>query len=220
MGCLQGTHQMQAFDLPGHGQSAAYEGADYQGRAAEIAACFCDGATHVIGHSFGATVALRLAAMRPELVSRLSLIEPVFFAAASEKAQADHAAQLIPFGEMIERGALKDAARFFNKLWGAGPWAAIPTAQQDYMAQRIHLIPLASASIMQDPHGLLTGGLKSLSCPVDLIEGSESHPIIGSILDGLARALPQAKRTTIQGAGHMAPLSHPRDVARALTDQV
>lgn len=36
----------------------------------------------VIGHSFGATVALRLALERPELVRSLVLVEPVLFAAA------------------------------------------------------------------------------------------------------------------------------------------
>jgi lipase len=35
----------------------------------------------VIGHSFGGTVALRLAVERPDLVRSLVLIEPVFVAA-------------------------------------------------------------------------------------------------------------------------------------------
>ena len=80
------------FDLPGHGRSPDWDGAqDYQTQAVAWAAACCDGPAHLIGHSFGATVALRLAVDRPDLVSRLTLIEPVYFAAArGTPAHADH----------------------------------------------------------------------------------------------------------------------------------
>jgi lipase len=43
-----------------------------------------EGPVHLIGHSFGATVALRLAIEAPERVASLTLIEPVLFAAAPD----------------------------------------------------------------------------------------------------------------------------------------
>jgi pimeloyl-ACP methyl ester carboxylesterase len=70
------------FDLPGHGRSAPWAGTDYHSDATAVAAALLHGPTHIIGHSFGATVALRLAVERPDLVSRVTLIEPVMFAAA------------------------------------------------------------------------------------------------------------------------------------------
>ncbi|MCF6444104.1 alpha/beta fold hydrolase [Nereida sp. MMG025] len=217
---LGDAYRSCAFDMPGHGRSAGYVGDDYQGQTAAIAATFCDGPTHLIGHSFGATVVLRLAAQQPHLVSRLSLIEPVFFAAASPEEQEAHEQQMQPFARMMAQDDLRGAAAFFNGLWGALPWDKIPQSQQDYMAQRIHLIPMASASIMQDSHGLLDGGLSKIDAPVDLIAGSHSHPIIPSILDGLTRQFPHAKRVTIQGAGHMVPITHATEVTKALTDEV
>ena len=72
------------FDLPGHGHSAEWQGEEYQTDAMRIAEALLDGPTHVAGHSFGATVALRLAVERPDLVSRLTLIEPVMFAAVQD----------------------------------------------------------------------------------------------------------------------------------------
>ena len=84
---LSGALTLTAFDMPGHGRSGEWDGhGEIQKRTAEIAADLLDGPAHVIGHSFGATVALRLAVLRPELVRSLVLIEPVFFAVAL----ADH----------------------------------------------------------------------------------------------------------------------------------
>ena len=58
------------MDMPGHGQSADWDGRhEYQTLVAQAAAACCDGPTHLIGHSFGATAALRLAVERPKLVN-------------------------------------------------------------------------------------------------------------------------------------------------------
>ena len=81
---VSGALTLTAFDMPGHGRSAPWQGeGEIQEETAKIAASFCEsGARDLIGHSFGATVALRLAVTRPELVRSLTLIEPVFFAVA------------------------------------------------------------------------------------------------------------------------------------------
>ena len=59
---------LTTFDMPGHGRSPDWPGGggDYQGVCAAFAAGMLgrEGSAHVIGHSFGATVALRLALSR------------------------------------------------------------------------------------------------------------------------------------------------------------
>ena len=52
----------------------------------------------------------------------------------------------------------------------------------------------------------------AVDVPVLLIEGSESPPIVAAIHEALAARLPRAERTMIGGAGHMAPLTHPKQV--------
>ncbi len=51
-----------------------------------------------------------------------------------------------------------------------------------------------------------------------LIAGAESPPVIAAILDAIASCLPQARRVTVPGAGHMVPISHPEAVSGALRE--
>ena len=70
-----------APDLPGHGAGADADTArDFHDQATEAVTCSLpEEPAPIIGHSFGATVALRLAIERPGQVSALVLYEPVLF---------------------------------------------------------------------------------------------------------------------------------------------
>jgi pimeloyl-ACP methyl ester carboxylesterase len=204
------------FDLPGHGRSPDWDGAqDYQTEAVAMAAACCDGPSHLIGHSFGATVALRLAVERPDLVDRLTLIEPVYFAAARETPEhADHEHGFRPFLEAVAQDRQSDAAALFNALWGAQPWDRIAQRTQSYLMDRIHLVAASGRAIEDDPAGITSAErLAKLTVPVTLIRGADSPPVIGAIHAALAQRLPDATDQVVAGAGHMLPLTHTGDVA-------
>nr|WP_281356670.1 alpha/beta hydrolase [Sulfitobacter algicola] len=220
---LSKTHTITAFDMPGHGRSADWDGqGDYQQLTTRIAETFCDdGPVHLIGHSFGGTVALRLACERPNLVNRLSLIEPVFFAAAraaGDPAYARNERDFAPFAAAMQAGDRATAARLFMSMWGGGtPWAALPDAQRTYITDRIHLIPAQGKAIRDDNANLLTSGLiEALTMPIDLIDGALSGPIMPAILNALSARMQNPTRTTIDGAGHMVPITHPTQIAEIL----
>ncbi|MGA0778065.1 MAG: alpha/beta fold hydrolase [Gemmobacter sp.] len=213
---------LRAFDLPGHGRNgdAAPEG--HAMRAidlcrAELAAMA--GPCDLVGHSFGALVALWLALERPHAIRTLCLIEPVLFAAARGTPEhADHLRAHAPFASALAEGRREDAARDFLAVWGSGaPWEGLAPAQRAGLARRIDLIP-AGALLTEDRTGTLLrpGGLESLDLPVLLVDGAASPPVIGAILRALGARLPDARRATIPGAGHMLPLSHPGDLAGVL----
>jgi len=212
----------RTLDMPGHGASGPWDDAlgDYSERAMEIAAALCEGTMDVVGHSFGATVALRLAVKRPELVRSLVLIEPVFFAAAKGDPRYDtQVRDFAPFEAAMEAGDHEGATRIFTDLWGTGlPWEALPPQQKRYMTERIHLIPAGASSIYGDSGAILKPGqLESVAVPVTLIEGAMSKPVMGAIMDGLERRLPETTRHIIDGAGHMAPITHPEAVAALIS---
>jgi pimeloyl-ACP methyl ester carboxylesterase len=70
-------------DLPGHGQSPAQGHKNVERDALLIADLLGDGA-HLVGHSYGGAVALRVAGQHPEVVHSLTLIEPATFDIASD----------------------------------------------------------------------------------------------------------------------------------------
>ena len=215
---------LTALDLPGHGRSADWDGTgDFHGLATRVTAALVErmGAPqHLIGHSFGGTVALRLALERPDLVSRLTLIEPVLFCAAPRDAFAAHVARQAPVDAALRAGDRQGAARAFQAIWGAGqPLEEAPEAQRAYIVGRIHLVAAQFPVLMEDGAGMTAPArLEGVGVPVLLIEGDRSPPVVGAIADVLARRLPHVRRTVVKGAGHMAPITHPGAVAEAIAD--
>lgn len=218
-GGLSGALTMTAFDLPGHGRSLDWDGQqEIQALSTRIAAAFLDGPADVIGHSFGATVALRLAVERPVLVRSLTLIEPVFFAVAQKDRSGPgdaFGAYRAAFDAAMAAGDRRRAAREFLRVWGDGtPWTALPEAQKRVVAERIHLVEAGAAALCDDIGGMLAHGvLEAVRAPALLIEGSASPPVIAAINEGLAARLPRAARAVIMGAGHMVPITHGAQIA-------
>jgi lipase len=205
-------------DLPGHGAAPDWDGVTDYGDAAHALADMAlgVGTDVLVGHSFGAVVALRLALSRPGAVGRLVLIEPVLFAAArGTLAYAANAAAFAPYVAAMEAGDSLAATRAFTGIWGDGRAVdALPQLARDALVSRIHLIAAGAPTLHEDRAGLLAPGrLEGLGCPVTLIEGGDSPAVIGAIHAHLAARLPRVARVVIPGAGHMVPLTHPAQVA-------
>ncbi|MHC0053740.1 alpha/beta fold hydrolase [Actibacterium sp. D379-3] len=209
-------------DLPGHGLSGDWDRhRDLHALSTAVAADLLPpGRVDLIGHSFGATVALRLALEQPERVRSLILIEPVLFAAArGTETYTDHAEENRQMAAALAGGDLDGAARAFTGRWGVAiPWEVMPDFQRDYFTQRIHVIDAASDVLFDDTAGMLEPGrMEALRVPVLLIEGETSPPIVGAVHTALAARLPMAWRAAIGGAGHMAPITHPDVVAEVVS---
>lgn len=216
-----------ALDQPGHGRAADWDGvADLHGLTTrisiEIAEALGDGGpVDIFGHSFGATIAMRMALERPDLVRCLVLIEPPLFAAA----RAAGSAVFAPFQDMhlavaqeLAEGRREMAAEMFHGLWGNGAkFADLPARQQRYMIDRIHFIAAQNPFLLDDATGLLRYmGLESVGVPVLLVEGAASPVIVHAVQHEIARRLPQVTRLVVPGAGHMVPITHPVEVAIAV----
>lgn len=208
-----------AFDLPGHGASAPWEGAgEIQAVSTAIAADLLDGPADIIGHSFGATVALLLAVEHPHLVRTLSLYEPVFFAvgfADRPDLRGPHAALMAEYDTGIAAGEMERAARGFLRVWGEGAgWDALPEKARASIAAQMPLIEAASPALYDDSGGMLgSGALTRIAAPALLMEGARSPAIIGAINAGLAARLPETRRAVIPAAAHMGPITRPAAVA-------
>ncbi|MFZ1728336.1 MAG: alpha/beta hydrolase [Albidovulum sp.] len=207
---------LTAFDLPGHGKSGDWDGDDFLTEATLIAGSFLDSPVDLIGHSFGAVVALRLAIAAPALIRTLTLIEPVLFAAARGFSEwEDHAAEMADFDTAMTEGRAEAATQAFTRVWGAGVgWAEMSVDNRADLTRRIALIEAGHPALYRDSGGILRpDALESLEMPVLLIRGDRSPTIIERVAEEIAARLPDVGVATVPGAGHMAPITHPDEVA-------
>ncbi len=218
---------LHAFDLPCHGQSGDWDGQGVMhDTATAMALSVLDvidaGPVDVIGHSFGATVALRLAIEYPKRVRSLVMYEPVYFApvmADDPGFGPGYARDTAPFDAALDAGDLEGAARAFNRLWGnATDWGDIPEATRDYMAARIHFIRDSSPFLIDDcAHLLAPGRFDAATMPALLLRGAGS-PWAAPVSHAIARRLPDAREICLDGVGHMGPITHPDTVAAPVRD--
>jgi len=207
-------------DLPGHGQSPAPEApGDFHALTAAALGALIDRPSLLIGHSFGAASLLRHALHHPAQVTGLVLIEPVFFAAAEgSAAHAPYRALEAPLHEAVTAGDLAEAARLFLALNPGSPdFDRLPPTAQAGMAAQMRLVTATRAGLFEDSGGLLQPGvMERFDKPVLIILGSGTTPIFRATLSGLQQRLPDVTAATIQGAGHMVPLSHAPQTAATI----
>lgn len=221
LNALGGSLSPYTIELPGHGLAEAWDrDRDFTEQALEIALSeMPSDAVPLVGHSYGAALALRLAVERPYRVSSLVLIEPVFFAAAKgrwglDKLDRDMAA----FDKKMKAAQFATAAKEFHALWGDGrQWSELPAETRSYIVDRIELVQAGNPLLRDDRTGVLKPGrVEALDVPVTFVDGGESHPVIADIISELGDRLHDAEWVTVPGAGHMVPLTHPELVARAV----
>ncbi|MEM8632359.1 MAG: alpha/beta hydrolase [Pseudomonadota bacterium] len=212
-----------AFDQPGHGQSAPWDRkGDFHDQATAVAASFLTAdPVDLVGHSFGATIALRLALEHPKVVRSLTLIEPVLFIAAKRAGDPEfdrHMERMEGFDAALALGDYARAARTFDAVWGSGaPWETLPEAVRAKLVSRIPLIAAGEPVLLHDTRGLLDAGrLERLSCPVHFLRGDASPPIIAAIHAALRARLAQSDEAVIPGAAHMLTATHPQETAAKL----
>lgn len=221
MARLEDRLAMRAMDLPGHGGTGLEPGVNGQDQAvADALGLLRDRApAHLVGHSFGGTVALRLALEAPALAASLTLIEPVQFSLLAEADPAAFAAETAFQATYMAAAADGDwalAARRFLRRWGDGPAGADPVPSA-YAVARMPLVAGEGQTVADPAHARVhVADLARLACPLLLVQGTDSPPVAGAILDVIATAVPHARRLAVAGAGHMVPITRPAPVAEAI----
>ncbi len=221
---LSSELSMLAPDMPGHGRSALWDRrSDLHDQVSAIAKDCLGAGGHVIGHSFGATVALRLAMEEPDKVQSLTLIEPVLFAAARESDMAvfDRYIETSQgFGAALDQEDWAAAAADFIGIWGDGrPWETLSEKERTGFCTQMPFIAETEPCLVDDANGLLVAGrLEAIRCPTRLIRGAKSEPVIEAIHATLSRRIPNAIDRVVDEAGHMVPITHPEDVASIIAE--
>ena len=220
LNALDGSLSPLLIELPGHGLAEEFdESRDFADQAVELALEEMPSEpVPLIGHSFGAVLALRIAVERPYRVKSLVLVEPVFFASVKGRWAFDKVSRdMAPFNKKITAGSAATAVREFHKLWGAGEWDDLTSEDRAYMMERIGLVPKCDPLLFDDRPGLLAPGrLEELDMPVTFVDGGDSHPAMAEIISTIGDRIPDAEWVTVPEAGHMLPMTHPEMLAEAV----
>ena len=175
-----------------------------------------NGPVHLVGHSYGGGVALRLVVERPSRIASLSLYEPTAFhvlKATGEDGQAaleEIRTLAAEIGRHVVTGAYRAAARRFVDYWHrAGTFDAL---KPDAQANLVRYVPKAChdfRALIEEPTPLVA--YRRLRIPLLLIIGQHAPAATELLARKLAMVINPGALRVLTGAGHMGPTSH-RDV--------
>jgi pimeloyl-ACP methyl ester carboxylesterase len=178
------------------------------------------GGVHLVGHSYGGSVALQMALRWPTRVKSLTLFEPVRFAVLFGDAQTAEAGEEIVrmgrrIGLTVLSGRSEAAAAMFVDYWsGDGAWNAMSPARQGALAARMPKVQAEFEALFADRVPM--AAYSRLTMPVRLIRGDRSPLPARLVVGRLGGHLPNVDVVTMRGVGHMGPLTHPAEFAKAL----
>jgi pimeloyl-ACP methyl ester carboxylesterase len=160
---------------------------------------------HVVGHSYGGLVALRLAHYWGDRIESVSLYEPVAFRMLDDDepalAEAGRCSERV--FRLLEAGRRHDAAQAFVDFWsGPGSYASLPLPVQAGMVRRIEKVPLDFQAAWRWP--LRPDDLRSVVAPTLLLAGNRSPAVVQRIVARMTRVLPNC-RVGWFDCGHMGP---------------
>lgn len=167
----------------------------------------------LVGHSYGAAVALIAATMHPKRVRALALYEPTLFALLDAESSAPNEADGIrsavaAAAAALEVGDRAAAARCFIDFWmGAGAWDRMPEARQDPIAASIIDVLGWAEALFGEPTPL--AAFAGLTVPVLYMVGKRSPSSSKGVARLLTGVLPQVEIVEFDDLGHMGPVTHP-----------
>lgn len=169
---------------------------------------------YLVGHSYGASVALKAALMHPGRFGGLALYEPTFFTIVERVTprEVDGIRNAVTTSAAsLDRGDGDGAARAFIDFWmGAGSWDATPAERKPAMVQSVKNIRRWAHALMTEP--ATVEDLRKITEPVLCMTGAKSPRSSLSVAEMLMQTLPYAQRVAFPGLGHMAPVTHPDPV--------
>ena len=187
---------------------------------------------HLVGHSCGGAIALKMAVETPSRLLSLSLFEPVAFhllenvssqvinntqnnLLLSVEAKAEKTTkQVKAFAHKIAGLDKGLATQTFVDFWnGKGFYQALPEKFRQAMANDIEKVNLDFKGIFHETYHL--NDLSQVKCPCLVMYGNYSPDISQFLSQCIAEQLMNVQIKVVN-AGHMAPISHP-DLVECIT---
>lgn len=221
---LRGRYRLLIPDLPGWGESERIDGADY-GFVAQskrvsrfIATVAGDRPVVLVGHSMGGGIAALTAAMHPEQVARVGLVDAAGVRFDDNRFGVEVLAGRNPFavGDPVSLQRYLDTVFFDDAAKPVIPWPV----DRIYIARRT-----ADAAFEQrvldrigrgDERFLPGQAAAGIRQPALLLWCRQDAVIDASALALYGQRIPHASRALLDGCGHMSLVEQPEAVAQAI----
>jgi pimeloyl-ACP methyl ester carboxylesterase len=225
MDCLAPNFRVLAPDLYGSGQSPDWPSREVislrdEATLIEPVLASAGAPLTLVGHSYGAALALIVALANPGRVAALALYEPTLFALLdAEHAPPNEAdgirGAVAAASVALDLGQVDDAARHFIDYWmGPGSWAMTPEPRKPSIAAAVGNVRRWAHALLSEPTPL--AAMRHLDIPVLFMLGKRSTVSAHGVARLLLGALPRVERLEFDELGHMGPVTHPALVNQAI----
>ncbi len=167
----------------------------------------------LVGHSYGAAIALIAAIEHPDRVQALVMYEPTLFALLDAESPQPNDAEGIREAVAgavlaLESHDSDDAARLFIDYWmGSGTWDHMPERNKAAIAASIVNVGGWKSALFGEPTPLRA--FSELDIPVLYMVGMQSPPSSRGVARLLTRVLQHVEVVEFKDLGHMGPVTHP-----------
>lgn len=225
MTALADSHHVFAVDSYGAGKTPAWDRPEHLSLADEVALAepVLDKAGEgvvLVGHSYGAAVALTAALANPSRVKAIVVYEPTLFSLVNQVHPLPNGADAIrravkSSSEAVSKGDFMAAASVFIDFWsGAGTWDQTPERPKEAILLAIRDVARWGFALNNDTTPLRA--FSQLRCPMLYMLGSASPMPARAVADVLIPVLPNVQVLEFEGLGHMGPITHPTVVYDAI----
>ncbi len=214
---LKSRYRVLAVNLFGYGETTPWPGTSTQSlyAQAQLVLSLCeeiDGPIHLVGHSFGGSIALKSAMLLGSRVGSLVLLEPNPFSLLKQSGRRqaflesmglrDHVMCFGPLGDWS-----KVAERFADYWLGDGTWSSMPENRRAAFEASLRPNLHEWDAVMNEQTTI--EDWKTLTTRTLVVSDPTTRLPIVEIVDIFAEACPHWTFKTIAEGGHMAPLTHP-----------
>lgn len=218
-------HRLVSTSILGYGGTAETRRMNdldmaHEVRVVEEAARRIGQPVHLVGHSFGGTIALATAMAGRVAVRSITTFEAnplALISARGRQGLFEDALRMATAFEAAHLGGERDAAGRVIDYWGGtGAFAALPEPVQDYCRKTTWANVLDWRTAFA--FGATPADYAKIEAPVLLVRGAKAVPSMVEITEALSRAIPQARSAVVDGAGHFLISTHPAECAGLLQD--